>query len=329
MDPNTVVSVIVPLNQDDAILGEVISDLENVMSRAFRFYEIIIVDDGSKCQKTGQLAQILKHVDKIRYLRLSRPFGRSVAISAGIESAIGDFVVTFDPYCDPIDEIPAMISSCQISGGIVQGVASNPHVRNPVRELGGNLFRSYCNKRLGIDLRKGAEDFRVMSRQAVNALLQIREQRRNLRVLTLLLGYRTKFHPYMRKPRKGEIDHRKFKGDFVNAISVSIAYSSHPLRFASLCAVIGIVASFSFPTILALLDHKSANPPTGLLLISIQQCLLLCVLCPMIAIIGEYILAVRNDLRPRPLYFVEKEESSSVLLEDTVLSSIVKDSLAK
>lgn len=327
MDINTVISVIVPLNQDDAILGEVIEELEGVMSQSYRFYEIIIVDDGSNGPKSDQLIRILKEVDKIRYLRLSRSFGRNIANTAGLDSAIGDFVVTFDPYCDPIKEIPAMIAACIIRGGIVQGVALNPHVRNPIRELGGKWFRNYCHKRLGIDLRKGAEDFRVMSRQAVNALLQIREQRRHPRVLTLLLGYGNKFFPYSRIPRKGEIDHRTFKGDFMNAINITIAYSSHPLRLVSLCGIIGIVVNFTFPTALSLLNHKPADLSTGMLLISIQQCLLLCILCPMIAILGEYILAVRNDLKPRPLYFVESEESSSILLENTVLSSIVKNSV--
>lgn len=326
MDINTVISVIVPLNQDDLILGDVIEELDSVMSNAYKYYEVIIVDDGSIGQRTAQLSKILQSVNNIRYLRLSRPFGRTIANAAGIESAIGDFVVTFDPYCDPIDDIPRMIAYCQTSEGIVQGLALNPHIRNLIRELGGKWFRRYCKRRLGIDIRKGAEDFRVMSRQAVNALLQIREQRRHPRVLTLLLGYGNKYITYLRKPRKGEIDHRTFKGDFMNAISVIIAYSSHPLRFISLCGLIIITATFFLPFLIALSSYNHIFTVNGLLIISIQLCLIPFVLCLMISLVGEYVLAVRSDLKPRPLYFIEKDESSSVVLENTVISSIVKNS---
>ncbi len=327
MDINTVISVIVPLNQDDLILGDIIEELDNVMSHAYKYYEIIIVDDGSIGQRSVQLSKILQSVNKVRYIRLSRPFGRTIANAAGIESAIGDFVVTFDPYCDPIDEIPRMIAYCQNSEGIVQGLASNPHIRNFIRELGGKWFRRYCKRRLAIDIRKGAEDFRVMSRQAVNALLQIREQRRHPRVLTLLLGYGNKYYTYSRKPRKGEIDHRTFKGDFMSAISVTIAYSSHPLHFISLCGFIIIIACFCFPFLIALSSYNHMITVNGLLLISIQLCLVPCVLCLMISLVGEYVIAVRNDLKPRPLYFIEKDESSSVVLENTVMSSIVNNSI--
>ena len=178
MDPNTVVSIVVPLEQDASLLEELVVEIDQTIGAAFRFFEIVLVDDGSTDGTQVAIQPLLKKIQRIRYMRLSRSFGRDVALSAGIESAIGDFVVTLDPRTDPIGVIPQMIDFCRKSGGIVHGIAGNPLRRPFAREWFGNVFRNYCSKRLGVDIKRGVSDLRVMSRQAVNALLQVRVQSR-------------------------------------------------------------------------------------------------------------------------------------------------------
>jgi glycosyltransferase involved in cell wall biosynthesis len=328
MDTNTVVSVIVTLSKDSPILGEVIEELDAAMAPEFKFYEIIIVDDKHQENESEYLTDILTRFNRIRYIKLSRNVGRNIVQSAGIDSSIGDFVVTFDPYCDPISMIPTLVHSCQKSGGIIQGIASNPHRRNLLREAAANCFRKYCNKRLRLDLRKGAEEFRVMSRQAVNAFIQGKEQMKNLRTSTMSLGYSHEFVTYSRSPRSGEIDHRTFKGDLLNAITVVFSYSSHPLRLFTLCGHIAIITAilicFLFTTF-TIADPAIKSVGYGFLtLLGISSL----VIFLGISIVGEYILSIRNNLATRPLYHVEYESCSSIRLEDTVDSSIVKSSLS-
>lgn len=328
MDTNTVVSVIVALSQDSPILRDVIEELDAAMVSEFKFYEIIIVDDKQQDNEPESLTDILTQFHKIRYLKLSRNVGRNIVQSAGIDSSIGDFVVTFDPYCDPVAMIPNLVRKCQKSGGIVQGVASHPHRRNFLREIAANCFRKYCNKRLRVDLRKGAEEFRVMSRQAVNAFIQGKEHLKSLRASTLTLGYSHEFVTYSRSPRAGEIDHRTFKGDLLNAITVAISYSSHPLRFFTIYGYIAIIFAITtclLFTTFAITDQAIKSLGFAfLMLLGISSL----VIFSGISLMGEYILSIRYNLITRPPYYVEKECSSSILLEDTVDSSIVKSSLS-
>ena len=84
MDPNTVISVVVPLQNDAKLISKMVEDLDRVMEASFRFFELILVDDGSTDDTRHVVAGILKNKQRIRYQRLSRSFGRDICLSAGI-----------------------------------------------------------------------------------------------------------------------------------------------------------------------------------------------------------------------------------------------------
>jgi glycosyltransferase involved in cell wall biosynthesis len=327
MDPNTVVSIVIPLDQDIALVEDLISELDATMSSAFRFFEIILVDDGSTDGTLSAVQPVLKRIQRIRYLRLSRRFGRDVAISAGIESAIGDYVVTLDPRADPISIIPTMIEVCRKSGGIVHGLAQNAPRRSFFRERIGNLFRDYCRKRLGVDLQRGAGDLRVMSRQAVNALLQIREQSRYLRVLTLTLGYHHEFFPYTLQPRPGTDSSQPLRGETATAIDLLAANTRHPLRVVTLAGLLGAFLNLIYAGYVVAIYFLKPTVAAGWTTLSLQLSGMFFFVCLILAVLSEYVGTILGEVRSRPLYFIAQESNSSVLLEDTVQSSIVKESV--
>jgi glycosyltransferase involved in cell wall biosynthesis len=296
------------------------------MTNSFRFYEIILIDDGSTDQTRGAVEPLLKEMQQIRYLRLSRSFGRDAALSAGIESAIGDYVVTMDPTCDPVDIIPQIVERCQSMGGIVHAVAENPRNRAGFRELFGNFFRSYCNSRLGVELKRGAEDFRVMSRQAVNALLQVRVQSRYLRVLTLTLGYHHEFFPYQRIDRGSSSTRGSFVQELTIAIDLLAANTRHPLRVVTAAGLVGAILNLIYALYVLGVYLVYPNVASGWTTLSLQQSGMFFFICLILAVMSEYIGTILGEVRSRPLYFIAQESNSSVLLEDTVQSSIVKES---
>jgi dolichol-phosphate mannosyltransferase len=326
MDSHTVVSVVVPLENDGAILETFLPDLSRVMVAGFRFFEIILVDDGSTDETRQKVDKLLKSVQQVRYLRLSRPFGRDVALSAGIESAIGDYVVTVDPAADPVEPIPDMVARCRINGGIVHGVAENPRSRSGLREFFGDLFRGYCNRRLGVDLKRGAEDFRVMSRQAVNALLQIRVQSRYLRVLTLTLGYHHEFYPYQRNERGAVVHRGSLASELATAIDLLAAHTRHPLRMVTVAGMLGAVLNLLYALYVLGIYLVKPNVAEGWTTLSLQLSGMFFFICLILGVLSEYVGTILGEVRSRPLYFIAHEANSSVLLEDTVQSSIVKDS---
>jgi polyisoprenyl-phosphate glycosyltransferase len=328
MNMHTVISVVAPLENDREILRDFLGDLTETMKTAFRFYEIILVDDGSLDSTRADVEALLKTFQQIRYMRLSRSFGRDAALSAGIESAIGDYVVTLDPATDPVDVIPMMVERCQVNGGIVHGVARNPRKRGMLREFFGSSFRRYCNRRLGVDLRRGAEDFRVMSRQAVNALLQVKVQNRYLRVLTSTLGYHHAFFDYQRLERAGYVRRGSFVNDVATAIELLAVNTRHPLRMVTAIGMMGAVLNLVYAFYVVAVYFVKEDVASGWTTLSLQQSGMFFFICLILAVMSEYIGAILGEVRSRPLYFIAQEEKSSVLLEDTVQSSIVKESVS-
>lgn len=327
MDPNTVISIVVPLEQDSHLLEEIVTDIDQVVGSAYRFFEIVLVDNGSEDRTAEAVQPLLKKIQRIRYLRLSRQFARDVALSAGIESAIGDFVVTLDPRTDPIEAIPQMIELCRKSGGIVHGMAENPSHRSALREWFGGRFRNYCRKHLGVDIKHGVSDFRVMSRQAVNALLQIREQSRYLRVLTLTLGYHHEFFPYSLQTRDGGPRPTQLREEIGTAIDLLAANTRHPLRMVTVAGLLGACLNLLYAGYVIVIFLLKPTVAEGWTTLSLQLSGMFFFVCLILTVLSEYVGTILGEVRSRPLYFIAQEANSSVLLEDTVQSSLVEDSV--
>jgi glycosyltransferase involved in cell wall biosynthesis len=323
MNPNTVISIVIPLHQDASIIADVVKEVDQVMTASFRFFEIVLVDDGSTDGTRAVVADLLKNIQKIRYQRLSRKFGRDISLAAGIESAIGDYVVTLNPRIDPISVIPKIIHQCIESGGIVHGMADNPEARSWTRAVIGQAFRSYCRKHLGVDLKKGVADLRVMSRQAVNALLQIQEQSRHLRVLTLMLGYNHQFFTYQIVPRSGLERSHEVRTEISTAIELLTANTRHPLRVVTCAGMIGAFINLFYAIYVVTVYLTLPDVASGWTTISLQLSGMFFLVCAILTVMSEYLGTVLREVRSRPLYFMAEEMTSSVSLEDTVRSSIV------
>lgn len=326
MDPNTVISIVVVLDQDANLLEHVVADIDRVMGKSHRFFEIILVDDCSSDSTATLVQRLLKKIPRIRSLRLSRRFGRDIALSAGIESAIGDFVVTLDPRTDPIDIIPEMIEMCRQGGGIVHGVGVNRVKRSILRESIGGLFRAYCRKHIGVDIKRGVSALRVMSRQAVNALLQVREQSRYLRVLTLTLGYQHEFFPYQLKPRHGGGRDPGWAAEISTAIDLLAANTRHPLRLVTAAGLLGAILNLLYAAYVVAIYLIKTDVAAGWTTLSLQQSGMFFLVCLTLTVLSEYVGTILGEVRSRPLYFIAQESTSSVLLENTVQSSVVKTS---
>jgi hypothetical protein len=236
-------------------------------------------------------------------------------------------VVTLDPRTDPIDIIPAMITACRKSGGIVHGMAENPERRSFLRDSIGGIFRSYCRRHLGVDIKRGVSDLRVMSRQAVNALLQVREQSRYLRVLTLTLGYQHEFFPYRHCPRAGGGRDPGWAAEVSTAIDLLAANTRHPLRLVTVAGLLGAFLNLLYAGYVVVIYLIKPNVAAGWTTLSLQQSGMFFFVCLILAVLSEYVGTILGEVRSRPLYFIAQEANSSVMLEDTVQSSIVKESI--
>jgi len=318
-------SVIVPLYNEEGNITALLDELTAALKHIH--HEIILVDDGSTDETQAVVADLLKSIQRVRYQRLSRSFGRDICLSAGIESAIGDFVCTLNPRTDPAEALPEMIMQCKQLGGIVHGLAENPRSRGIIRGLVGHAFRRYCKNHLGVDIKRGVSDLRVMSRQSVNALLQIREQSRYLRVLTLMLGYNHEFYHYRMANREENRRHQSLRGEIITAIDLLTANTRHPLRLITCIGMLGAFLNLLYAIYVVGVYFTTPDVASGWTTTSLQLSGMFFLICSILTVMSEYLGTILREVRGRPLYFIAEEATSSVLLEDTVRSSIVKESI--
>lgn len=326
IDPNTVVSIVCCLQNDADILADFLKDLDDLLGQRYEFFEIILVDDCSSDATRQTVLNLLAKVQKVRYLRLSREFGSDVALSAGIESALGDVVVTLSPKTDPIDQIPRFVEQAKSTGGVVHGVCNDLAERGPLREILGRLFRSYCQRFLGVKLTRGAANFRGMNRAAVNALLQVKLQNRYLRVLTATLGYEQTELTYESTGRSNRRLHSSLVTELATGLDLVAAHTRHPLRFVTWSGVFAAGLSIFYALYALIIFLIKPNVAAGWTTLSLLMSGMFFFIFLILAVLGEYVGTILNEVRGRPLYFVAEEKNSSVLLEDTVETSLVSDS---
>ena len=321
------VSVVAPLGSDSAIVEAFVAEVMGVLRDNYANYELVLVDDGSGDDTALKVAALLNAYECIRLIRLSRRFSLEVAIAAGLDSAIGDYVVVMLPNSDPPRLIPDMIRDSRSRHGIVFGVRADRSDQPPLTRAAIGLFY-WCAKRfLKLAIPENATYFLVMNRQAVNAITRIKDKHRHLRVLSAYVGYDSKSFVYQPINRHGGSSRRSFFEVVNVAIDIIVANSIHPLRLVSWLGLFaGTVNAAYVCYILGIYLFKPDVAP-GWTTLSLQTAGMFFLVFLVLTILSEYVGHILDELRDRPLYYILEEKNSSVLIPDQERRNVVRDSL--
>ena len=319
------VSAVAPLHDDADIVEAFVREVVAVLKRHYVNYELVLVDDGSTDATRDVVTALLAEEPCIRLLRLSRRFGRDVAISAGLETVIGDFVVVLLPESDPPELLPRVVEMCRAGAGIAYGIRARRPAESPLLSLGTSVFYWYFNRVLGIDLPRNSTDFRGYSRQSVNAITRIKDRLRYLRTFGSQVGFGAQPFVYEPRFRRARVRGRKPGEAVALAINMTVANSTQPLRMAS---VAGLVLAFvCFVHVVYVLAVRLASPDVarGWATQQILDSTMFGFLFVILATLCEYMGRLLGEVKERPLYFVLEERSSSVLLLDEHRRNVVAE----
>jgi glycosyltransferase involved in cell wall biosynthesis len=302
----TFVSVVAPLEADrpeavEAFVEETVAVLRQLVSH----YEIILVDDGAPEDTMLRVRALLGRYDFVRFLRLSRHFGEETAIGAGLDLAIGDYVVVMLPNMDPPSLIPEFFERARAGADIVYGIRLHRKTEPLWYRGGARLFYWYTNSVVKVGIPVDSTQFRCMTRQVVNAIGQIRGPDQYLRLLTSYVGFRKDGFPYAPINRTGAPTVRPKLEAVRLARSLILDQSTQPLRFVLRIGV--LIAILDAIVVMAARDATRAE---------IHGALSFLVLALMVAMTGEYVGALSRKNRDRPAYYVREEHTSSVLLRE-------------
>lgn len=317
------VSVVAVLRSYARFLPAFVDDIHRILDSHYTNYELVLVDNGSRDGTPKVVRELLQSKKCIRYLRLSRRQSMEMAVMAGLDAAIGDYVVTLHPEFDPPGELPAMVEECRAGMDVVFGVAPFPHRPSPLYRAMRWGFYRFAKLALGIEPVRVNTVYRCMSRAAVNAFTRVRRRKRFFGQLASEIGLSTAAHTYEFISRSGKRPRVNLRRAARTAASMAVSHSAAPMRLVSLLGLSGSFASlvYSLYVVGIYLTREDVMP--GWTTLSLQMSGLFFLVFVMLTLIGEHLGRLMDESVDRPLYHVREEHSSSVMLSDLARRNVM------
>ena len=239
-------------------------------------------------------------------INFSRNFGKEAALLAGLRYATGDAVIVMDvDLQDPPELLPQMISDWESGYDVVYTKRKDRKGEPPIRSFFSKLFYKIINKVSDVEIVDGARDYRIMSRQAVNSLLQLNEKKRFSKGLFMWIGFDSKVIEFEHVERVAGNTKWSFFKLFAYAIEGIVSFSDFPLRLASLLGVIISVISFLFLIYVIVKNTMFHNPVSGWASMTSIIVFLGGIQMIILGVIGEYLGRIFEEVKNRPCYFVK------------------------
>jgi glycosyltransferase involved in cell wall biosynthesis len=298
------ISVVVPLFNEAVTLRSFLGDVTREISKADCRLELVVVDDGSRDETWKILQDEGNNHATLQAIRLSRNFGKELALCAGLDRAHGDAVIVMDGDGQhPPHLLPEIVRLWQSSGvDIVEAIKTKRGPESFSGRIGALLFYFGLNKMTGVNL-KGISDFKLMNRRAVDAWLEMKERNVFFRGMTAWLGFSRVQVPFEVPGRAGGESGWSFPNRMKLALTGISAFSSLPLQFVTMAGLFFFAFSILFgiyTLVLQLAGRSVSGFATVILLLLIIGSLLMLSL----GIIGEYLARIYEEVKGRPRYVV-------------------------
>jgi glycosyltransferase involved in cell wall biosynthesis len=302
-------SVVVPLFNEELVIRHMYERLTHVLERDHLNYEIIMINDGSR-DGTPAIARELCRKDKrVKLISFSRNFGHQIAITAGMDKALGQVVVIIDADLqDPPEVIIEMIKKWQQGYQVVYAVRKTRNGESLFKLLTAALFYRILRKMTPVDIPLDTGDFRLMDRKVVEQLNRMRERNRFIRGMVSWVGFTQSKVEYVRERRFSGETKFPFKRMLKFAIDGMLAFSQLPLKFSSILGLFCAAISFVF-IIYGVIEKffYSRTTVQGWTSIFVASLFLGGVQLLSIGILGEYLGRIFEEIKGRPLYITEEE----------------------
>ena len=302
------ISIVVPCYNEEACLQKYYDAMSEVRARLETEFEYIFVDDGSRDRSLEIIRELAGRDCEVRYVSFSRNFGKEAAMYAGLENAGGDYVAIMDADLqDPPGLLPEMFSYMEQGYDSVATRRVSRKGEPPIRSFFARVFYRLMKNISRTEIVDGARDYRLMTRQMVDAILSMKEYNRFTKGIFGWVGFRTKWLEYENVERvKGETKWSFWKL-FLYSLDGIAAFSTVPLMLAS---VVGLFfCFFAFMMILFIIVRKLifGDPVSGW---ASLVCIILMTsgvqyFC--VGILGQYLAKTYMEVKRRPIYIAREK----------------------
>ena len=305
------ISVIVPCyNEQEAIpfFYDEIVKISKIMENDAEF-EYLFINDGSKDKTINVLRELAKRDERVKYVSFSKNFGKEAAMYAGLEKSSGDYIAVMDvDLQDPPELLVQMFQD--LESGEYDCVATRRVSRKgepPIRSLFAKLFCSMINKISKTEIVDGARDYRLMTRQMVDAILEVKEYNRFSKGIFSWVGFNTKWLEYENVERRAGETKWSFWKLLKYSLDGIVAFSTVPLSIASilgllLCFIAFVLIIVIVVKTLAFGDPVAGYPSLMCVILFVGGVQLFCM-----GILGKYLSKTYLETKKRPIYLVKEE----------------------
>lgn len=319
-DQDLILSILIPVFNEEDGLVELHNRVSFVVEDLGHEIEIIYVNDGSRDGSKAILDELRKQDSRITLINLSRNFGKEIALTAGLDKAVGDAVIILDADLqDPPELIPEFVRLWREEGyDNVYGQRTQRDGETWVKRLTAFCFYRVMRRLSDIDMPTDTGDFRLLSRRAVEALRELREQHRFMKGLFAWIGFASIGVPYVRDPRHAggtKLNYLKLIGLAVEGIT---AHSFVPLRVAGLMGLSVAMGAFLWGGVIMVRTVLFGDPVAGYPSLVTIMLFLGGLQLLSLGIIGEYVGRIYNETKKRSLYVISEYSPSKRAREGTL-----------
>lgn len=303
-------SIIIPsYNEQEAIpyfYDEIVKVADSMKDKAS--FELLFVNDGSKDETLNVLREYSKKDERVNYISFSRNFGKEAAMFAGLKEATGDYIAIMDADLqDPPSLLPEMFETLEQGEYDCVGTRRVTRKGEPkIRSFFARLFYKLMNIISDTEVVDGARDFRLMTRQMVDAILEIGEYNRFSKGIFGFVGFKTKWLEYENIERVAGKTKWSFWKLFLYSLDGFTAFSTKPLIFSAFIGLLFCLIAFIMIIIVIAKTFIFGDPATGwpslaCIVLFVSGIQLFC-----IGIIGQYLAKAYLEVKHRPIYIVKE-----------------------
>lgn len=309
MSANPRLTIVVPAFNEAHALPVLHPRIAAVLDRLDMEVRVLYVDDGSRDETWAVIGQLARTDPRVHGLRLSRNFGKELALTAGLDHADGDAVVVLDADGqDPPELIPEFIAKWRDGFDVVYGRRMRRAGESWLKRFTAAAFYRVMERLSHTPVPRDTGDFRLLSRRALDALAGLRERHRFMKGLFAWVGFPQCAIDYEREPRLAGRSKFSYWRLWNFALEGITGFSTAPLRVATYAGILTAMAAFVFGVWIIFKTLFYGDPVPGYPSLMTVVLFLGGVQLMALGMIGEYLGRLFDEAKQRPLYLIQDRQ---------------------
>ncbi|MDO4188278.1 MAG: glycosyltransferase family 2 protein [Lachnospiraceae bacterium] len=303
------ISIIVPCYNEQASIPHLIPELNKLMESMKECeFEVILIDNCSEDDTLNMMKEIHEKDDRYQYISFSRNFGKDSSMTAGLQASTGDYVAIMDADLqDPPEILPTMYKTIKEEGyDCVAAYRENRKGEPFIRSALARIFYKLMGKISNYEVVNGARDYRLMSRQMVDAVISLDESIRFSKGIFSWVGFKTKWIGFENRERVAGDTKLPMKSAFQYAIRGIVGFSTVPLVMASILGLVFFFVAIIYTLYVIISQSLFREAVSG-------YPSLMCVMLfgfgltfLVLGIIGQYLAQMYLEIKSRPKYIIKE-----------------------